>query len=450
MTRLTLPKSLLDLHEEDRDGIIAVLLEATGLPKEKELPNRMTGDENNIWTRNGDELMADAEDQFYRELVDSEAHALGDLMEYLQLPLPEHIEKSFEPEFHAFEDTLMKAKDSGRSKMSDFIKMTAAKAKQKARDFVRWTQNGKAFSKEQMKHIEDLLASKVPNYMQKAEAYATRAGFIGKIRGEAEKRNFETLGAILDRFPETIKKAEKKGVVLTLRQKEKAEDRGEKVEILPLTELEVEAVKHAAMHAGDKITEISAKHMAGVRQLVMQAKKERWSAAKLAQALFDRFGDHNRDWRRVAITELAFVANDAYLSGCTEGDDLIGMGSVGACKHCANIIIGHQVTFRSAPPVKDTFDTDMNQVWVGKTNYGRRVAEYTAAIPMHPHCRCRWHRISRFYKMGKDGKLVLKDTAELINEERAKRGLAPDKSLEGLSDEDRLRKLTEKFLKNNA
>jgi hypothetical protein len=52
--------------------------------------------------------------------------------------------------------------------------------------------------------------------------------------------------------------------------------------------------------------------------------------------------------------------------------------------------------------------------------------------------------------MGEDGKLVLKDTVELINEERAKRGLAPDKSLEGITGEDRLRKMTEAFLKNNA
>ena len=126
------------------------------------------------------------------------------------------------------------------------------------------------------------------------------------------------------------------------------------------------------------------------------------------------------------------------------------MGAVGACKHCEKLIIGKQVTFTKKPPKTDTYTGDVKTVWMGTTNYGRRVSEYVAAIPLHPHCRCRWHRISRFYKLGENGKLVLKDTAELINEERAKRGLAPDKSLIGLSDEDRLRKMTEAFLKNNA
>jgi hypothetical protein len=451
MARLTLPKSLLDMPKEDRDAIVAVLLEASHLPKEKTLPGRMEGDEHNIWMRNGDELLADAEDELFRELWIEEHGRIIDLAYYLGLPIDEmDLDKSLEPEFHAFEDTLIKAKGSGRTKMSDYLKQFAEKAKKKTSDFGKWLTDGKALQKHQLKAIEELLSSKLPDYAKKAEAYAIRAGFIGKIRGEAEKKNFETLGAILDRVPEAITLAEKKDVVLTLREKQKAEAQGRKVTIMPLTPREAEAVKHASHHAGDKITEISARHMAGVRQLVMQAKKERWSASKLAQALFDKFGDHNRDWRRVAITELAFAANDAYLSGCSEGDQLIGMGAVGACKHCEKNIIGKVVTVRRKPPEKPTYKTDMEEVWVGKTNYGNRVAEYVAAIPLHPHCRCRWHRISRFYKLGKDGKLVLKDTAELINEERAKRGLAPDKSLEGITGEDRLRKMTEAFLKNNA
>lgn len=450
MGKLTLPKSLLDLPDTDRDAIVMVLLEASGLPKEKVLPHRMTGDEHNVWMRNGDELLADAEDELYEWLAKWEATRIADLIHGLGLPLPEDLEKSFEPEFHAFEDVLIKAKDSGRNRMSRFIKDMTKRAQQKAKQFMEWTQDGSPLSNAHMKKLEETLSRNLPNYARKAEDYAIRAGFIGKIRGEAEKKGFETLGAILDRIPQSIALAEKKGVVLTLRHQQKEAEAGRKVEIMPLTPSEANAVKHASQHAGDKITEISAKHMAGVRQLVMVAKKERWSAAKLAQELFDKFGDHNRDWRRVAITELAFAANDGYLSGCEEGDTLIGMGAVGACKHCENLIIGKQVTFTKNPPMNDTFEGDIKTVWVGKTNYGRRVAEYVAAIPLHPHCRCRWHRISRFYKMGKNGKLVLKDTAELINEERAKRGLAPDKSITGLSDDDRLRKMTEQFLKNNA
>jgi hypothetical protein len=127
------------------------------------------------------------------------------------------------------------------------------------------------------------------------------------------------------------------------------------------------------------------------------------------------------------------------------------MGAVNACPHCKRLIIGKEFIIRSTPPERETYTTDTKEIWLGKSNYGRRVAEYVAAVPLHPNCRCRLHKISRFYNVGKDGKLELKSTAELINEERVRRGLAPDKSLtEGGSTEDRLRKMSEEFIRKNS
>lgn len=434
MARVKLPSSLLDLGDKDRNDIVAVLLEASKLPKTKELPFRAGADEHNMWARNIDPLLAEVEDDFYYELREAELENMYNLL--VGLGLEEvasklDFEKSLEPAYIAFEDELLKAKDSGRNRMTKFITEMANKAKAKVKKFMDWVQDGKALTKEQVKHIDQTLSSNLPNYAKKAEDYMIRAGFVGKIRGEAEKQGFEVAGAYIDRFPQSIKTAEKENVVLTHRQKAKAEAEGRKVTILPLTPRESEAVKHAIHHAGDKLTEISEKHRAGVRQMVIQAKRERWNTQQLASKLFDKFGEHNRDWRRVAITELAFATNDAYLSGVEEGETVIGMGAENACKHCKQYVIGKTFTVTHNPPSEDTYQGDMKQVWAGKSNYGRRVAEYRPAIPMHPHCRCRWHRISRFYKMDNHGKLELKSTAELIQEERAKRGLAPDPNLQG-------------------
>lgn len=445
MAKIQLPKSLLDLPDKDREEILSVLKEASTLPKVKELP-RAGGNEHNMWERNSDPLLAEVEDEFYQELRNPEAESLAELFVALGLPT-EGIEKSFEDEFYVWEDELIKSKDSGRNRFSDWLKEVT---KKKREQILKWATDGKALTKEQLQKIDRLLSSKLPDYAKKAEEFMVRAGFIGKIRGEAEREAFETFGAVVDRYPETIETAEKEGVALTVKQaKAEAKKTGKTIRILPLTKQESEAVKHAIHHAGDKITEISDRHRAGVRQLVIRAKKERWTAQQLAQALFDKFGEHNRDWRRVAITELAFATNDTYLSGCEEGDTLIGMGAVNACKKCQELIIGKQVTVTHKIPSEENYHTDTKLVWVGKSNYGRRVSEYVTAIPLHPQCRCRWTKVSRFYKLGEDGKLKLKTTAELINEERAKRGLPPDKTLqelEGLSDEERLKKLTEQFL----
>lgn len=432
MDKLTLPKSLLDLNSKDRNEILAVLIQATQLPKTKQLPYRKGSDEHNMWERNVDPLMADAEDEFYQELATDELRRLLNLLEGLGLPIESDVfRKALEPAFYMWEDELVKAKDSGRTRMSDLIKKMANATREKAKQFMKWVQDGKALSKQDITKIDNTLYKNLPNYAKKAEDYMVRAGFIGKIRNQAERENFETLGAIIDRYPSTIQQATKEGVALTARQAQKeAKAKRKTIRVLPLTSREVESVKHASHHAGDKITEISERHMSAVRQMVIQAKRERWSSQQLASKLFDKFGDHNRDWRRVAITELSFATNDAYLSGIEEGETVIGMGAENACKHCKQYVIGKTFEVTHNPPSEDTYHGDMKQVWAGKSNYGRRVAEYRPAIPLHPNCRCRYHRISRFYKLGEHGKLELKSTAELINEERAKRGMKPDANLQ--------------------
>lgn len=418
---IRLPKSILDFPASEREQVLAVIREQMQLPTVKVFP-RSTTDEHNMWARNMDNLLADAEDEFYNGLVFPWAETMGELISSLGLSLDDvDMKKALTDEFRSFEDVLIKANDSGRTNMSDYIKGISKKRREQ---FLKWADDGKALTTQQLQKIDGLLRSKLPAFRQHAEAYAVRAGFIGKIRNQAERDNFEVLGALVDRYPSTLRASRIEGFALTARQAHDETKRtGKTVKVLPLTPLEEQAVAHGMMHAGDKITEISERQRAEVRQLVIRAKRERWTSSQLAQRLFDAFGDHNRDWRRVAITELSFVANDAYLSELEEGERVIGMGSVDACKQCAMLVIGKEFIYTTKPHYQD-----MKYVWAGKTNYGRPQKQWVPAIPVHPLCRCRWHRLSRFYKM-EDGKAKLKTTAELINEEREKRGMAPDPNI---------------------
>lgn len=431
--KLSLPKSLLDLPAKDRDEIVAVLLEASKLPKTKELKNVHNGDEHNMWVRNGDHLLGELEDELYQLLMESEAKDMSKLFVALGLPFENlDVEKSFGKDFLTYEDeVLLKAYDSGRNRMSEYIKGMAKKAKEKV---VQWSQDGKALTREQLKKLDKIMSSNVPNYDKIAEDFMIRAGFIGKLRRKSDRENMEILGGYLDHIPSSIELAQEQSpAYVTHEGKKRSTDDPKKTYIEPLTKREADSVTHASHHAGDKITEISEKHRTGVRQLVIQGKRERWTAQQLASKLFDKFGDHNRDWRRVAITELAFAHNDAFLAGCEEGETVVGMGALNACRHCKQYVINKTFTVTHKVPSEENYHTDMNLVWAGKSNYGRRVAEYRPAIPLHPNCRCKYHIISRFYKVGDSGKLELKSTAELIQEERKKRGLDEDPNLNSKS-----------------
>lgn len=413
-TKIDVPKSVMSLPEADRDGIIGVLAHAVRLPSEYEPFHESSGDEADIWHSDPHSLLGQIEDNLYVTLLSWTETVLPDVMEALGL------DHEFSEVDKGLEFDLMK----GRGKISARVAEDRAKRER----FIKYIQGMNAFSKTQLKRLDSLLRSKLPNYAQIAEDFMTRAGFIGKIRNQAEAEAFDTIGALIDRFPETIKTGRKMGVVLTLPEKARAAKEGRTVKILPLTPLEAKAVEHASQHAASKMTEVAQRHIEGIKQAVMRAQSERWEPMKLAQVLYDAYGDQNRDWRRVALTELAFAANDAYLSGCTEGDQVVGMGANNACKHCQHYVIGKEFTVTHELP-KNTNSHEMKFVWPGKSNYKRKVSEYIPAIPMHPHCRCRWHKKSRFYNVEPSGTFKRKETWELIQEERLKRGMGLDPNL---------------------
>lgn len=423
--QIILPENLKELPSSQKGEVVEAIAKALNVrPVVSIIRPELEG--RSVWGRNDEELLADAEDEFYEALIRPDMENMAELIAALGLSEEKvNIEKSFESEFFGFEDILIKAKNNGQHRISDLIRLSKLKRK----DFLKYIQNGSNWAREKLQQIEAILKQGLPDYAKLAEKLSVRAAFIAKIRGKADSEALDTLGAYVDRFPETISMAEHEGIVLNLRQKQEAEVQGKKVEILPLQPQEVRTVENGVLRTAEKITEIQDKHRARVKELVLQAINGRWSAQQLAQALFDEFGDQNRDWRRVAITELAMATNDGYLAGCEEGDQVWVPPVSGACKYCVKYLEG-KVFIVTHDPAKmgNDYNQEMHNVWVGKSNFGRNTSTYIPCIPLHPHCRHRYHKLSRFYKVV-DGKPVLKTSAELIQEERARRGMPPDENL---------------------
>jgi len=414
---IVLPKTLQALSDNHKLQIVYELSKALGVKP------GATSRERDIWTTNDEGLLGEAENELYEALVGPAAENMAKLIAELGLSKEEvSLQKAFSPEYLAYEDQLVKGLDNGKHRLSDLINVS----KTKRNAFSKLLQEGSEWTKKKLKQINDIMKQKLPDYAQLAEQFAVRAAFIAKIRSHANTEMLSTVGAFVDRFPATIKAAEHEGLVLTLKEQEKAKAEGRKVKILPLQPQELRAVEHANLRAADKIQEVSDRHRAGVRQLVIQAQNERWSAQRLAQALFDKFGDQNRDWRRVAITELAMASNDAFVAGRKAGDEVWVPPVEGSCDYCKRLIEGKSFTIS-----EDPFADPLKYIWTGKSNYGRTVKEWVPCVPLHPNCRHRLHKFSRFYKVDEKGKPVMKTTAELINEERAKRGLPPDPNLKG-------------------
>ena len=111
----------------------------------------------------------------------------------------------------------------------------------------------------------------------------------------------------------------------------------------------------------------------------------------------------NRDWRRIAETEIGSAQNNGQLLTELERrkpeDEYVymkGISSSGACPWCRNEVDGKIVILLDAPPDSggDTMTVDGQAytcIWPGKSNYGRnRASWWVAAGTQHPHCRCTW------------------------------------------------------------
>lgn len=127
-------------------------------------------------------------------------------------------------------------------------------------------------------------------------------------------------------------------------------------------------------------------------------------ASALQTKLFDEFAQLNRDWRRIALTEVATCEGNGLIGSLKPGTRVRRIEQYnGACAFCQKIN-GSVLTVVDPDKKDKNWDTE---VWCGKSNVGRSGAKRKrvddelvdrtdaelwkiAAGPIHPHCRGEW------------------------------------------------------------
>lgn len=162
------------------------------------------------------------------------------------------------------------------------------------------------------------------------------------------------------------------------------------------------AVEIAEQSMGDHITQMEDSTLHAVRRSIIDGIKGRKSKTEVAQELFNRFGNLNRDWQRIAETETVSVFNNAFLretvATAAIGEKVyfkrVEMRDQFVCKFCEKIR-DQIVLWVESPLLSEKIDDPVAKVaiWEGKNNVGRKAKDYrTPAEGVHPYCRGSWQR----------------------------------------------------------
>ncbi|WP_307535389.1 hypothetical protein [Paenibacillus sp. W4I10] len=329
----------------DRRQIIDTITKALDIKPERPQGGR------SMWDSSDDPLIATLEDGFYTELDDMGHHMLASLLVLLGLPV-EDLQKG----------------PGDKRRISDLVKEMRSKGTTKTLKY------GSDATLDLIRKVDQNIRDNYAGIDKIAEKYILQAGLVGRVLDQ----DLLQVASVLQRLPTSLKAAEKEPYPLPDK------------EIPPLTSQELQGIEQSVVHAASKVSQITDNHRAGAKELIVQSQKERWGANKLSQALFDAYGDQNRDWRRVAITELAMATNDAYLAALDPGDEIQVATVPGACPHCQKLLEG-KTFVASAGSMPDGF----KYIWPGKSNIGRKASEWWPCCPLHPHCRHRWVRTRR-------------------------------------------------------
>jgi len=221
---------------------------------------------------------------------------------------------------------------------------------------------------------------------EEAEFLAVRANFLGRV--QAQGIDPKLLVGIVMSLPSTIT-----GVMYAFNYKQAT----------------MATLQYGWLHAAENVVGITdiLRHQIKntvVKHMAEMATGARPSYKKLQQELLDKFGDANRNWRRIAITEAGELANQGFIDSLPVGSLVQRLEAyVGACAWCQKI---NGQVFRVTTP--DDPDKDgTKDIWVGKTNIGRSSSPYkktddglvprtedemywVAAGVQHPMCRGRW------------------------------------------------------------
>lgn len=194
------------------------------------------------------------------------------------------------------------------------------------------------------------------------------------------------------------------------------------------------SMQFAEERAAENIVDLSQRHYKKIHDTIVVAQENRITPRKLESELFYSFGEMNRDWRRIAETEIATNVNNSKL--ITElsrenvsGDYIYmkGMSSPSACKWCWGSVQDKTFVLLEGPPLNggDTVEIDGKEftaIWPNKSNVGRARRDWwVASGTQHPHCQCTFIR----YEPGYEKYLVKFEAAMETAAEEARNNIVP-------------------------
>jgi hypothetical protein len=380
-----------------------------------------------IWTRNDQHpAWADLEDATYMEFMDATTVTIMHLIDQLGLGAP--------PEaLHFDSDGMHSPEPLGKGitiNLSKGAHDDLMRYKYLPKSVIKYLRDGKAWTAAELAEIEKLLRKGLAKNATLADRYIIKADALAALMSAFDRAGRKLPQIFMPELPVTVSArkqmpAPQPGKEYRLRADKGAPDQP----VLPMTNLEEEAIKWAQLHAGEKIATQNQYVIQKVRSLVIEARRGRWTPDELRQALLNQLGEFNRDWRRIAITELAECMSNGYLATLKEGDWVIGQSDGTACEWCREHIHGKVFKVVRAP------GDPWREVWIGKTNYGRRKKDWIPCIPAHPNCRCRWQWFNpKFMKVTPDGRIDLKTPEEILMERQALKSFfgRPDVLVKGL------------------
>ncbi|WP_431860176.1 hypothetical protein [Azospirillum sp.] len=223
-----------------------------------------------------------------------------------------------------------------------------------------------------------------------AEYLTVRASMLGKVQANmaARKPSTATIGAVAFLIPTSF------------------------AHVPPhvLNPVELEVLKFARARAAENISDVTEGARHRMKTLIrehLQAQilgQKEGTAAALRQRIFDEFGQLNRDFRRIAVTEAGECCNSGFIAAQKPGKKVRRVEAYqGACEFCRSI---NGKVFTVVSPAKPDKDGEA-EIWLGKTNIGRSAAPrkkvgaelverepherwWPAAGVQHPHCRGAW------------------------------------------------------------
>jgi len=170
-----------------------------------------------------------------------------------------------------------------------------------------------------------------------------------------------------------------------------------------LTRQEQARIEVMTQSAVQKVTNITDKMRGNIKQILIDGVKNKQSKGQVSQALFDKMVGDNRDFQRVADTEIQNAFNNSYIQeevyNTEDGKKTyfrrIEVIDSNTCPKCK--AINGKIAVWSDKPLNDEKSKDKNAdyvIWEGKEG-----ADWECPLSVkHPYCRGTWAR----YDVGLD------------------------------------------------